>query len=91
MKKLLAIFSLLLCVGCANDIDQKHIKAGQFLCFDQDGVAEIVIDPITADVYVCNDGAQFVVSYNGNGEYYIRHNQDEAVNAMLHSILKRNQ
>lgn len=96
MKKLLAILMLLFCVGCSNDVDQKSIKAGQFLCFDQDGLAAMEISSIGNDLYVCNDGAQFVVEYvsvsNGDGTsravYKIAYNKDEAVNAMLDGILQ---
>jgi hypothetical protein len=60
------------------------------LCFPHDGIKEIEIDPIGSDLYICQDGAQYVVGYTNsdNGTYFIKHNKsDKKRNEMLDRIM----
>lgn len=85
--KYFLLFVLIILTGCSNEIESRHVQAGQFLCFDQDGISSIEIDPVGSDLYICKDGAQFVIGY-GNGLYFIRHNTEEKQsNDMLNRIL----
>lgn len=89
--KYLILLTVIVLAGCSSEIESRHITAGQFLCFDQDGISDIILDPIGSDLYICNDGSQFVVGYsqhNGESYYYIKHNsKDKKSNDFLDKIL----
>ena len=90
MKGLLMLLVVVLLAGCNSEIESKHITVGQFLCFDQDGIASIILDPVGTDLYICNDGSQFVIGYGSGDEdyYYIYHNtKDLKANEMLDRIM----
>lgn len=60
------------------------------LCSEHQDIKEIEIDPVGNDLYICNDGAQYVVGYTNadEGTYYITHNQtNKKRNEMLDRIM----
>jgi hypothetical protein len=98
MKKLI-VFCVVMTLtyflgGCSSDIDSKNIKAANFLCHDQGGVAAIELDPFGTDLYICRDGAQFVVSVNApddekNKIYRITYCENDEKNNVLTEILRK--
>ena len=79
--------------GCSSEIDSKNIKAANFLCHDQGGVAAIELDPLGHDLYICRDGSQYIVELvieeDKDSAYRISYNEDAQKNAVLTEILRK--